>query len=165
MVHVDRAPHILVWNLIRVWYPFYHTKGPFHCGANLLVRSGGVVIAKMRLPSRYGLVATGAGGGVICWWVRMRRFLTASTYEVGSSSDGEEQASPSRSGGKVSSLPVATMEAEKPWGSWAMAFNANMMPRILSTHVREGTPSSKRARSILFMVLWLRSLMELPSGW
>ena len=36
---------------------------------------------------------------------------------------------------------------------------------ILSTHVREGTPSSKRARSILFMVLWLRSLMELPSGW
>ena len=36
---------------------------------------------------------------------------------------------------------------------------------ILSTHIREGTPSSKRAQSISFMVLWLRSLMELPSGW
>ena len=47
----------------------------------------------------------------------MRRFLTSSTYEAGSSSDGEAQASPSRSGGKVGSLPVAIMEAEKPWGS------------------------------------------------
>ena len=96
----------------------------------------------MRLPSWYGLVATGAGGGAICWWVRVSRFLTASTYEAGSSSDGEAQASPSRSGGKVGSLPVAIMEAEKPWGSWAMAFNANMMPGILSTHAREGTPAS-----------------------
>ena len=119
----------------------------------------------MRLPSRHGLVATGAGGGVICWWVRVSRFLTASTYEAGSSSDGEAQASPSRSGGKVGSLPVAIMEAEQPWGSWAMAFYANMMPGILSTHVREGTPSSKQARSMLLMVLWLRSLMEFPSGW
>ena len=63
----------------------------------------------------------------------MRCFLTASTYEVGSSSDGEAQASPSRSGGKVGSLPVAIMEAEKPWSSWAMAFNANMMPGLLSS--------------------------------
>ena len=54
----------------------------------------------------------------------MRRFFTASTYEVGSSSAGEAQASPSGSGGKVGSLPVATMKAEKPWGSWAMAFSA-----------------------------------------
>ena len=75
----------------------------------------------MRLPSRYGLVATGAGGGVICWWVRVRRFLTASTYEAGSSSDGEAQASPSKSGDKVGSLPVATMEAEKPaHGPWCL---------------------------------------------
>ena len=71
----------------------------------------------MRLHSRYGLVATGAGGGVICWWVRVRRFFTASVYEAGSSSAGEAHAPPSRSGGKVGSLPVATMEAEKPWGS------------------------------------------------
>ena len=119
----------------------------------------------MRLPSRYGLVATGAGDGVICWWVSVRRFFTASTYEAGSSSAGEAYASPSRSGGKVGSLPVAIMEAENPWGSCTMAFSASMMPGILSTHVREGTPSSKRAQSILFMVLWLRSLMELPSGW
>ena len=46
-----------------------------------------------------------------------------------------------------------------------MAFSASMMPGISSTHFREGTPSSKRARSILLMVLWLRSLMEFPSGW
>ena len=57
-----------------------------------------------------------------------------------------------RSGGRVGSLPVAIMEAEKPWGSWAMAFKANMMPGIWSTQVREGVPSSKRAQSILFMV-------------
>ena len=50
--------------------------------------------------------------------MRVSRFLTASTYEAGSSSDGEAQASPSRSGGKVGSLPVAIMEVEKPWGSW-----------------------------------------------
>ena len=82
----------------------------------------------MRLPSWYGLVAAGDGGGAICWWVTVSRFLNASTYEAGSSNDGEAQASLSRSGGKVGSLPVAIMEAEKPWGSWAMAFNASMMP-------------------------------------
>ena len=64
----------------------------------------------------------------------------------------------------MGSLPVVIMEAEKSWGSWAMAFNANMMLGILSTQVREGVPSSKRARTILFMVRWLRSLMEFPSG-
>ena len=85
----------------------------------------------MRLPSRYGLVAAGAGGGAICWWVSESRCLSASTYAAGSSRDGEAQALLSRSGGKVGSLPVAIMEAEKPWGSWAMAFNANMMPGIL----------------------------------
>ena len=76
----------------------------------------------MRLPSRYGLVAAGAGGGAICWWVSESRFLSASTYAAGSSSDGEAQALLSRSGGKVGSLPVAIMEAEKPWGSWAGDF-------------------------------------------
>ena len=119
----------------------------------------------MRLPSRYGLVAAGAGGGAICWWVSESRFLSASTYAAGSSSDGEAQALLSRSGGKVGSLPLAIMEAEKPWGSWAMAFNASMIPGILSTQVQEGVPSSKRARNILLMVQWLRSLMEFPSGW
>ena len=118
----------------------------------------------MRLPSWYGLVAAGAGGGTICWWVSVSRFLTASTYEAGSSNDGKAQALLSRSGGKVGSLPVVIMEAEKPWGSWAMAFNASMMPGILSTHVREGVPSSKRARSMLLMVRWLHSLVEFPFG-
>ena len=106
----------------------------------------------MRIPSQYGLVAAGAGGGAICWWVSESHCLSASTYAAGSSRDGEAQAMLSRSGDRVGSLPVAIMEAEKPWGSWAMAFNANMMPGILSTQVREGVPSSKRARSILFMV-------------
>ena len=68
----------------------------------------------MRLPSWYGLVAAGAGGGAICWWVSVSHFLTASTYEAGSSNDREAQALLSRSGGKVGSLPVAIMEAEKP---------------------------------------------------
>ena len=140
-------------------------QGPFHRGANLLERSGGVVITKMRSSSWYGLMATGAGGGVICWWVRARRCFTMSTWATGSSSDGEAQASPSRSGGKVGSLPVAIMGAEKPWGSWTMSFSVSMMPGISVTHFREGKSLNKRARSMLFMVLWLRSLMELPSGW
>ena len=71
----------------------------------------------------------------------------------------------STSGGKEGSLPVAIMEAEKPWGSWTIAFNASMMPGISATHLREGKSFNKRARSMLFMVLWLRSLIELPSGW
>ena len=58
----------------------------------------------------------------------MRRFFTASIYEAGSSSAGEAHASPSRSGGKVGSLPVAIMEAENPWGSCTMAFSTSMMP-------------------------------------
>ena len=140
-------------------------NGPFPRGASLLVRSGGVVSTKMRLPTLYGLVAAGAGGGAICWWVIESCCLSASTYTAGSSRDGEAQALLSRSGGSVGSLPVAIMEAEKPWGSWTMAFKANMMPRILSTQVREGVPSSKRAWSILLMVRWLCSLMEFPSGW
>ena len=57
------------------------------------------------------------------------------------------------------------MDAEKPWGSWTMAFSVNMMPGISVTHFREGKSLNKRARSMLFMVLWLRSLMELPLGW
>ena len=52
----------------------------------------------MRLPSRYGLVAAGAGGGAICWWVSESRCLSASTYAAGSSRDGEVQALLSRSG-------------------------------------------------------------------
>ena len=149
------------------WYALgtlFTKKGPFHRGANLLVRSGGVVITKMRSSSRYGLMATGAGDGVICWWVRARRCLTISTYATGSSREGEAQASPSRSGGRAGSLPVAIIDAEKPWGSCTMAFSASMMPGISTTHFREGKSLNKRARSMLFMVLWLRSLMELPSG-
>ena len=119
----------------------------------------------MRLPSQYGLVAAGAGGVAICWWVSESHCLSASTYAAGSSRDGEAQALLSRSGGRVGSLPVAIMEAEKPWDPCAVAFNANIMLGILSTQVREGVPSSKRARSILFMARWLCLLMEFPSGW
>ena len=50
----------------------------------------------------------------------------------------------------MGSRPVAIMDAEKPWGSCAIA-EANMMPGIFSTHAREDAPSSKRARSILSM--------------
>ena len=137
------------------WYglgTLFTMNGPFHRGASLLVHSGGVVSTNMRLPSQYGLVAAGAGGGPICWWVIESHCLSASTYAAGSSRDGEAQSLLSRSEGSVGSLPVAIMEAEKPWGLWAMAFKANMMPGILSIQVREGVPSSKRALSILFMV-------------
>ena len=41
-------------------------KGPFHLGVSLLVRSGGVIITKMRLPSCCGLAGAGGGGAVIC---------------------------------------------------------------------------------------------------
>ena len=41
-------------------------KGPFHLGGSLLVRSGGVVIMKMRLPSWCGLAGAGGCGVVIC---------------------------------------------------------------------------------------------------
>ena len=102
------------------WYglgTLFTTNGPFHRGASLLVRSGGVVNTNMRLPSQYGLVAAGAGGGAICWWVIESHCLSASMYAAGSSRDGEAQALLSRSGGSVGSLPVTIMEAEKPWGS------------------------------------------------
>ena len=46
----------------------------------------------------------------------------------------------------MGSRPVAIMDAEKPWGSWAIAFRVNMMLGIFSTHAREDAPSSKRAR-------------------
>ena len=66
--------------------------------------------------------------------------------------------------GRVGSHPVAIMDAEKPWGSWTIALRANMMPGTFSTHVLEEVPSSRRARSMLFMVRWLRSFMKFPSG-
>ena len=40
-----------------------------------------------------------------------------------------------------------------------------MIPGTFSTHALEDVPSSKRARSMLFMVRWLRSLTAFPSGW
>ena len=79
--------------------------------------------------------------------------------------EGEECASCRISGGRVGSRPVATMDAEKPCGSWDIAFKASMMPGTFSTHALEYVPSCRRARSILFNVLWLRSLMAFPSGW
>ena len=128
MVNMDCSPSrtIFIYHLVGVGDPFYH-EWAFHSGAILLVRSGG-----------YGLIAAGAGGGSICWWVSESHCLNTSTYAAGSSRDGEAYTLLSKSGGKVGSLPVAIMEAEKPWGSWAMAFNASMMPGIWSTQVREG---------------------------
>ena len=46
-----------------------------------------------------------------------------------------------------------------------MALRVNMIPGTLSTHALEEDPLSRRARSMLFSVLWLCSLMALPSGW
>ena len=45
----------------------------FQRGANLEVCSGGVVMAKMRLPSWYGLAIEGGDGEAICWWVSCNR--------------------------------------------------------------------------------------------
>ena len=87
-----------------------------------------------------------------------------STYSEGSSAAGDGLASEVRSGGSVGSRPVAIIEAENPWGSWGIALRASMIPGTLSTQVLAEGPSSRRARSMLFKVRWLLSLMELPSG-
>ena len=49
----------------------------------------------------------------------------------------------------MAKLPVAIMEAEKQWGSWAMAFKANMMPGILSTQVWEGYHQANEPEHII----------------
>ena len=145
------------------WDPFYQ-KGAFPPGCQLtctLRRSGHhedeiilVIWIDGHRSWRWGHLLVGEA----------RRCLTISTYETGSSREGEAQASPSRSGGRAGSLPVAIIDAEKPWDSCTMAFSASMMPGISTTHFREGKSLNKRARSMLFTVLWLRSLMELPPG-
>ena len=68
VVNVNGSPSrtIFIHHLIRVG-DLLTTNGPFHRGASLFACSGGVVSTNMRLPSRYGLVAAGAGGGAICW--------------------------------------------------------------------------------------------------
>ena len=48
-----------------------------------------VVMAKMRLPSWYGLATEGGGGEAICWWVSHNRWVIASTYSEGSSTAGD----------------------------------------------------------------------------
>ena len=65
----------------------------------------------------------------------------------------------------MGSRPVATVDAENPCGSCTMALRVSMRPGTFSTQAREDEPSNKRARSMLFMVLWLRSLTAFPSGW
>ena len=77
-------------------------------------RSGGVVIAKMRLPYWYGLATEGGDGEAICWWVSCNRWVMASTYSEGSLTAGEACAFCCTSGGRVGSHPVATMDAENP---------------------------------------------------
>ena len=87
-----------------------------------------------------------------------------STYSVVSSAAGEGLASEVRSGGSVGSRPVAIIEAENPWGSWGIVLRMSMIPGTLSTQALAEGPSSRRARSMLFRVRWLLSLMALPSG-
>ena len=65
--------------------------------------------ANMRLPSRYGLVAAGAGGGAICWWVSESRCLSASTYAAGSSRKWR---------GANVALEVWRQGGLSPWRSW-----------------------------------------------
>ena len=87
-----------------------------------------------------------------------------STYSAGSSAAGEGLASEVRLGGSVGLRPVAIIEAENPWGLWAIALSVSMILGTLSTQALAEGPSSKRAPSMLFRVRWLLSLMALPSG-
>ena len=87
-----------------------------------------------------------------------------SAYSAGSSVAGEGLVSEVRSGGSVGLRPVAIIEAQNLWGSWGIALRVSMIPGTLSTQALAEGPSSKRARSMLFRVRWLLSLMALPSG-
>ena len=81
------------------------------------------------------------------------------TYSAGSLAAGEGLASEVRSGGSVGSRPVAIIEAENRWGSWGIALRVSMILGTLSTQALAEGPSSRRARRMLFRVLWLHSLM------
>ena len=85
-----------------------------------------------------------------------------STYSVMSSAAGEGLTSEVRSGRSVGSRPVATIEAENPWGSCVIASRVNIT--TLSTQALAEGPSSRHAGSRLFRVRWLLSLIALPSG-
>ena len=52
----------------------------------------------------------------------------------------------------------------RPVGFMGIALRVSMIPGTLSTQALVDGPSSKRARSMLFRVWWLLSLMALPSG-
>ena len=67
--------------------------------------------------------------------------------------------------GKGRLSPCNDQEAEKPCSSCTIALRVSMRPGTFSTQALEAVPSSKRARSMLFMVRWLRSLTAFPSGW
>ena len=144
VVNVDGSPSqtIFIHHLIRVGDPLDHEWA---------LPSWGQLVGTLGRSGEHeyeASLAVWVGSGRSWGWGHLlvgeqSRCLRASTYVAGSSRDGEAQALLSRSGGKVGSLPLAIMEAEKPWGSWSMAFNASMMPGILSTQVQEGVPSSK----------------------
>ena len=87
-----------------------------------------------------------------------------STYCRVSSAAGEGLALEARSGGSVGSRPVTIIEAENPWGLCGIALRVSIIPGTLSTQALVKGPSSRRARSMLFRVQWLLSLIELPSG-
>ena len=87
-----------------------------------------------------------------------------STYSEVSSVAGEGLTSEMRSGGSVDSQLVAIIEAENPCGSWGITLRVNIIPGTLSTQALTEDPSRRRARSMLFRVQWLLSLIALPSG-
>ena len=87
-----------------------------------------------------------------------------STYSGVSSVAEEGLASETRSGGSVGLPPIAIIEAENPWGSCGIALRVNIIPGTLSTQALAEGPSSRRARSMLFRVRWLLSLIALSSG-
>ena len=72
-------------------------------------------------------------------------------------------ASEARSGESVGSRPVAITETENPWGLCGIALIVSIIPGTLWTQALAEGPSSRRARSMLFRVQWLLSLIALPS--
>ena len=61
-----------------------------------------------------------------------------STYSGVSSAAEERLASEMSSGGSVGSRPVATIEAENPWGSCGITLRVSIIPGTLSTQAFGG---------------------------
>ena len=154
---------IFVNHLILVGYAT-HTIGSFPSRRQLGGTFWGCGERKDQATNLIGVGGRCSWRMVICWWVSWSRCRMVSAYSAGSSAAGEGLASEARPGGSIGSRLVAIIEAENPWGSWGIALRVSIIPRTLSTHALAEGPSSRRARSMLFKVRWLHSLMALPSG-